>query len=113
MSTFAGSLEGAPETARADAPKGVSLPWLPLAPLLAIPILGTTPERLELVVLGVQAIFLLMALRNPVWVLGAMALSEFTIRNYELILPAAALIALGHAVVDADLGPRARALTIQ
>ena len=54
----------------------VSLPWLPLAPLLAIPILGTSPERLELVVLGMQAIFLLMALRNPVWVLGALALSE-------------------------------------
>ncbi|MCH8162219.1 MAG: hypothetical protein IIB88_10045, partial [Chloroflexi bacterium] len=108
MSTFAGALEGARETASADAPRGISLPWLPLAPLLAIPILGTSPERLELVVLGVQAIFLLMALRNPVWVLGALALSEFTIRNYELILPAAALIAMGHALVDADLGPRAR-----
>ena len=112
MSTFAGALEGARETASADAPRGISLPWLPLAPLLAIPILGTSPERLELVVLGVQAIFLLMALRNPVWVLGALALSEFTIRNYELILPAAALIAMGHALVDADLGPRARAMTI-
>lgn len=108
MSVFANTFE----TARADAPKGISLPWLPLAPLLAIPILGTTPDRLELVVLGVQAIFLLMALRNPVWVLGALALSEFTIRNYELVLPAAALIALGHALVDADLGPRARAMTI-
>ena len=53
-----------------------------------------------------------MALRNPVWVLGALALSEFTIRNYELMLPAATLIALGHALVDADLGPRARAMTI-
>ncbi len=112
MSTFAGTLERPRETARADASRGVSMPWLPLAPLLAIPILGTTPERLELVVLGVQAIFLLMALRNPVWVLGALALSEFTIRNYELMLPPVALIALGHALVDADLGPRARAMTI-
>ncbi len=108
MSAFAAPLG----TARDDATKGISLPWLPLAPLLAIPILGTTPERLELVVLGIQAIFLVMALRNPVWVLGVLVLSEFTIRNYELILPAVALIALGHALVDADLGPRARAMTI-
>ncbi|MCI0776628.1 MAG: O-antigen ligase family protein [Chloroflexi bacterium] len=108
MSTFADTLG----TTRADAPKGVSVPWLPLVPLLAIPILGTSPERLELVVLGMQAIFLLMALRNPVWVLGALALSEFTIRNYELMLPATALIVLGHALVDADLGSRARAMTI-
>ena len=60
MSTFADPLG----TTRADAPKGVSVPWLPLVPLLAIPILGTTPERLELVVLGVQAIFLLMAAKR-------------------------------------------------
>ena len=38
------------------------MPWLPLVPLLAIPFLGTSPERLELVVLGMQASFLLLAL---------------------------------------------------
>lgn len=55
-----------------------------------------------------QIMFLIMAARNPVWVLGALILSELTIRNYFFTLPAASLIVLPHLTSGVILGPKAR-----
>jgi len=67
-----------------------------------------------------EMIFLLMAIRDPLWVLGAIVLSELTIKNYFLdmagtqistrlfISLVAFLIAVPVLVRPLDLGPRAR-----
>lgn len=95
---------------RATAAKGVSLPWLPLLPLFAIPFVGTSPESLDRIIIAMQLTFLLMAVRNPVWMLPAVALSELTIRNYFLTVPVALVIGVSHLVHSTDLGPKARPL---
>ena len=91
-----------------SAAQAASVPWLPLLPLLAIPVVGTSPESLGNVILAMQIIFLLIGLRRPHWVLGAVILSELTIRNYAITFPFALLIVMPHFVRGVDLGPKAR-----
>lgn len=101
---------GGGDLLRATAAKGVSLPWLPLLPLLGIPFVGTSPESLDRIIIAMQLTFLLMAIRNPAWMLPAIALSELTIRNYFLTVPVALVIGVSHLVHSTDLGPKARPL---
>ena len=101
------------------------LPWptirlLPFLPIVVLPLTGTDPRTLDQVIVAMEMIFLLMAIRNPLWVLGAIVLSELTIKNYFLdvagtqistrlfISLVAFLIAVPVLVRPPDLGPRAR-----
>ena len=96
-----------------------SLPWLPLLPLLAIPFMGTDPIAIDNVIVAIEVIFLVMAIRNPVWVLGALMLSELTVRNYYIDLNGISMttrlfITLSATVIvlpqfaRTDLGPRSK-----
>ncbi|HEY8489592.1 MAG TPA: O-antigen ligase family protein [Dehalococcoidia bacterium] len=60
--------------------------WLPFLALGILPLAGFSPGGLQATVLAMEAIFLLMAVRNPLWVVGALFLSEMTARNYMLPL---------------------------
>src|SRR5581483_1562648 len=62
--------------------KLLTRPWLPLLPFLALPLLGGTSRGVDMVILSSEVLFLLMALQRPVWLIGAIALSEMTTRNY-------------------------------
>ncbi len=57
--------------------------WLPLLPLVAIPFVGT-PQRVDHLILISEFAFFAMAFRNPLWLLGGIALSEFSIRNFVI-----------------------------
>jgi len=87
-------------------------PWLPLVPLLAIPILGASTENIRHVILAMELIFLAKAVENPVWVLGALVLSELTMRNYYLLLVASFIILLPHFLDGRQLAPNARRMAI-
>jgi O-antigen ligase len=101
-------------------PMGGALRLLPFLPLLAIPFTGTDPRQIDQIIVAMETMFLVMALRDPVWVLGAIALSELTIKNYFLDLGGAQistrlfisvvafLIAVPILTRPLDLGPRAR-----
>jgi O-antigen ligase len=103
---------------------GGGVPWLPFLPLLAIPLVGTAPETLARLIVAMEVLFLLVAVRNPLWLLGALTLSEFTIRNYYIelggaqlstrlfISGVALLIVLPRLSRGADLGPKARPLIV-
>lgn len=109
---------------RVDTVGRLSLPWLPFLPLLAIPLVGTAPETLARLIVAMEVLFLVAAVRNPLWLLGALTLSEFTIRNYYIelggaqlstrlfISGVALLIVLPRLLRSADLGPRARPLIV-
>lgn len=60
--------------------------WLPLLALAVLPLGGFSAGGLDAAIIGMECIFLLMAVRNPLWVLGALILSEMTVRNYLLPL---------------------------
>lgn len=92
--------------------KEVLLPWLPFLPLLAIPFVNASPENLDRIILVMELIFVVMAIHNPLWILGALVLSEFTIRNFHLEFLLSLLIVLPHISERVDLGPRARPMVI-
>ncbi|HXG36866.1 MAG TPA: O-antigen ligase family protein [Dehalococcoidia bacterium] len=99
-------------------------PWLPLLPFLALPVLGGTSDGVDLIIVASEAIFLLMALQRPVWVIGAIALSELTTRNYLVPLPgfqmsarlfictASLLIVLPYLASANSLAPRSRRMLL-
>ncbi len=107
-----GSLLGSAPSSPAAEESGIPFPWQPFLPLLAIPFVGTSPDSLGRIVMAMQLIFLVMAIRRPVLVLGALALSELTIRNYILTFPASLLIVMPHLARELDMGPRARPMVI-
>lgn len=107
-----GSLLGTASSSPASEASGLPFPWQPFLPLLAIPFIGTSPESLGRIVMAMQLIFLLMAIRRPVWVLGALALSELTVRNYILTFPASLLIVMPHLARELDMGPKARPMVV-
>ncbi|HZP25844.1 MAG TPA: O-antigen ligase family protein [Dehalococcoidia bacterium] len=104
--------------------KLLTRPWLPLLPFLALPLLGGTSRGVDMVILSSEVLFLLMALQRPVWLIGAIALSEMTTRNYLLPLPgfhmsarlfisiASLLIVLPYLNRAQTLGPRARTMLL-
>lgn len=104
--------------------EGLDRPWLPFLALAALPVFGLSPTGLQAAALGMEAIFLLMALRNPVWLLGAFLISELTIRNYllplgglqvsnRLVMTGIALVAvIPFLSVPGALSPRARSLAL-
>jgi O-antigen ligase len=71
--------------------------WLPLLALAVLPVGGFSPGGVDTAIVGMECIFLLMAVRNPLWVLGALLLSEMTIRNY--MLPLGGLQVSGRLVI--------------
>jgi len=87
---------------------GLHTAVLPFLPLLAVPLIGTAPEDLDRIILAIEIIFLLMAIRNPVWVLGALILSELTIRNYHFEFLASVVILLPHFARVPNIGPKGR-----
>ena len=109
--------------ARAQEQVSFSLPWLPFVPLLALPFVGTEPESLGNVIVAVEVVFLVMGVRNPVWVLGALMLSELTVRNYYIDLNGLSMttrlfVTLSASVVvlpqfaNTDLGPRSKPMLL-
>ena len=104
--------------------RGNSFPSLALLPLAFIPVFGTSAQGLQAILLIVQAIFFVMGVRRPVWLLAAVMISELTIANYmyefgsfkishRLILTLACVpVVLPHVIRRPDLGPRARSMIL-
>jgi O-antigen ligase len=103
-------------------PRNPWIPWQPFAPLLALPALGFDAEGIQRVIVAMELIFLVMAVRQPYWALAALLLSELTIRNYFLafggfeitarlfITLASVLILVPHVTKGLKLGPQAKGL---
>jgi O-antigen ligase len=99
-------------------------PRVALLPLVLIPFYGTSAEGLQFILLTVQALFFVLGIRRPVWILAALMVSELTIANYiyefgsfrisnRLILTFASVpVVLPHVVRRPDLGPRARSMVL-
>lgn len=97
-----------------------ALRFLPFLPLAAVPFTGTGPDAIDQVIVAMEMLFLVMALRDPLWILGAITLSELTIKNFFLdiggiqistrlfITTTGLLIAVPLLARPLDLGPRAR-----
>lgn len=97
-----------------------ALHLLPALPLLALPFAGTDPQTIDQVIVAIEIIFLIMGFRDPLWVLGAIIVSELTVKNYFLdlggvqistrlfITVSAFLIAAPVLARPLDLGPRSR-----
>ena len=108
----------------AEAPaKG--FPWIAVLPLALIPVFGTTAGGMDRILLIMEAMFLFLAVRRGVWVLGAIIVSEFTIGNYMylfgesfsissrlVIVMASIPIIAPHVVRRPDLGPAARGMMV-
>jgi len=69
--------------ARVKAQEG-GFPWLALLPLALIPVFGTSPEGMQRLLLLVQWSFFFLGVRRPVYLLGALIVSEMTIVNYRI-----------------------------
>lgn len=97
-------------------------PWIAVLPLALIPWLGGSAEGLQRLLLLMEMLFLLLAVRRPVWVLAALLVSEFTIGNYMLLIGDLSIssrliitlvslpIVAPHVLSRPDLGPNARAM---
>jgi len=93
---------------------------LPFLPVAVLPFTGTEPRTIDQVIVAMEMLFLLIAIRDPLWALGAILLSELTIKNYFLDLAGmqvstrlfitlvALLISVPVLVRPLQLGPRAR-----
>ena len=101
-----------------------SSPWLALLPLALIPVFGNSPEGLQRLLLVVQWLFFVMGVRQPVWILAAVMVSEMTILNYiyefgsfqisnRLVLTLASIpVVLPHVLRRPDLGPKAMSMVL-
>lgn len=101
-----------------------TVPVLPFLPFLAAVLTGSSTSTVAHSMIFVELIFLAMAFRNPVWVLGALLVSELTIKNYFLdlggtqvstrlfITVASALIVSPAFFRRPDLGTRAKPMFI-
>lgn len=99
-------------------------PWLPLLPFLALPVLGSTSNGVDMIIVASEMVFLLMALQRPVWIIGAIALSELTTRNFMLPLPgfemsarlfismSSLMIVMPYLSRTKTLGPRSRRMLL-
>lgn len=106
------------------APSLPGLPVLPFIPFLVVLATGGSSYTLASSLVVVELIFLAMAIRNPIWVLGAIFVSELTIKNYFLnlggteistrlfITMASALIVFPKVAHDRDFGPRAKPILV-
>ena len=67
---------------RAGSTRGEFFPWIALAPLVFLPLVGQSAYRVDLLLLLMEGIFLYLGARAPVWLLAALMVPELTIPNY-------------------------------
>lgn len=96
------------------------MPVLPFLPFLLVVVTGGSTSATAQALVFVELIFLAMAFRNPVWVLGAILVSELTIKNYfldvggtqistRLFITMASMLIVSPAFFRRpDIGPRAK-----
>lgn len=58
------------------------LPWLALAPLLLIPLLGNTSSGMNTILFTVELLLLAAGTRRPIWIVGALLMNEMATANY-------------------------------
>jgi O-antigen ligase len=98
------------------------LPWFALTPLLLIPVIGQSSSNLNMLLFLTELLLLVAGTRRPIWIVGALLMSEMCAANYihefgmgisnRLLLTAMSVpLVLPHIAHRVDMGRRAR-LTI-
>ncbi len=103
-----------------DGRLGFNLPWLALAPLLLIPVLGSNAGALNMLFFATELLLLAAGVRRPCWIPAALLMCEMTASNYlfgsgsfqistRLVLAVVSVpIIVPHVAARFDVGPRAK-----